>query len=130
MRCWPRFKIGTACPEVALLACGFLTGYVFRRNRKGDAMSVNGKLVALTGAFALLAAPLFGAAAETGSKTHHRHFLNKARGCPVRQIADGSLVDCRGWRKWSGSIGWDNTCFDLDYLPSEFACSSSRGGRR
>jgi hypothetical protein len=88
------------------------------------------KLTVCSAAFAILAAPMFGSAAEARTKMHHRHFANNVRGCPVRQIADGSLVDCHGWRKWSGSIGWDNTCFrTLDYLPSEFACSG-RGGRR
>ena len=92
-------------------------------------MSCSNWLVAIAAGFAMLAAPLFGSAGETRTKAHHRHHsLNEARGCPVRQIADGSLVDCRGWRKWSGSIGWDNSCFNLDYLPSEFACSSR--GRR
>jgi hypothetical protein len=47
-----------------------------------------------------------------------RHFSNVtrcSRRCPVHKIADGSLVDCQGWRKWSGSIGWENTCFNLDW---------------
>ncbi len=67
---------------------------------------------------------MFGAAAEAKTKRQRWHLSNNQRGCPVHQIADGSLVDCNGWRKWSGSIGWDNTCFrTLDYLPSQFACS-------
>ena len=93
-------------------------------------MTATRKLVTLAIAgFAMLAVPMW-AAAETGTAPHHRHFSKKARvGCPVHQIADGSLVDCQGWRKWSGSVGWDNTCFNLDYMPSQFACSG-RGGRR
>jgi hypothetical protein len=88
-------------------------------------MSTNNKLVAIAVGFAVLAAPLFGAAdAKPKIKTHHRHHVSELRGCPVHQIADGSLVDCHGWRKWSGVIGWDNTCFNLDYMPSQFACSS------
>jgi hypothetical protein len=89
-------------------------------------MSTNRKLMALmTGVLVMFVAPAFVEAAAK-SKTHYRHSLDKQQGCPVRQIADGSLVDCHGWRKWSGSIGWDNTCLNLDYLPSEFACSSRR----
>jgi hypothetical protein len=88
---------------------------------------MNRKLMALMiGVLVMLAAPMFAEAAGKSKKMHYRYSLNKQAGCPVRQIADGSLVDCHGWRKWSGSIGWDNTCFNLDYLPSEFACSSKR----
>ncbi len=88
-------------------------------------MNMSKKLAAFATGFALLMAPLTGAAAN---KLHHRHFAQRTVGCPVHRIADGSLVDCHGWRKWSGSIGWDNSCFNLDYLSSEFACSSR--GRR
>jgi hypothetical protein len=87
---------------------------------------MNRKLPALTfSILAMLTAPVF---AEDGakSKTHYQHFLNKQRACPVRQIADGSLVDCHGRRKWPGATGWDTTCHNLDYLPSEFACSKNR----
>jgi hypothetical protein len=90
-------------------------------------MTASRQLLALTAGFALLAAAAQGAAAET-KRTHHRHFLHRTVGCPVHEIADGSLVDCHGWRKWSGAMGWDNTCFNLDYMPSQFACSSK--GRR
>lgn len=89
-------------------------------------MTVNRKLAALM--IGVLAASMFRAEAETRTNAHHRHLLKMQHGCPVREIADGSLVDCHGWRKWSGSIGWDNTCLNLDYLPSEFACSPK--GRR
>jgi hypothetical protein len=94
-------------------------------------MNISNRLSAFTAAFAVLSALSIGVVAEAKPKfkPHHRHFVNESRGCPVHQIADGSLVDCQGWRKWSGSIGWDNTCFNLDYLPSEFACSS-KGSRR
>jgi hypothetical protein len=95
-------------------------------------MSVFNKLAVFASALTLLTVPLFASAVEakTRPKAHHRHFSNESRGCPVHQIADGSLVDCHGWRKWSGSIGWDSSCFrTLDYLPSEFACSL-KGGQR
>jgi hypothetical protein len=51
-------------------------------------------------------------------------YPRKVRGCPVHRIASGELVDCHGWRLGNG-IGWDNSCLNLDYLPSMFAC----GGR-
>jgi hypothetical protein len=91
-------------------------------------MSACNKLAVFASALTLISAPMLASAAEARTRTHHRHFANghnpSERGCPVHEIADGSLVDCHGWRKWSGAIGWDNTCFrTLDYLPSQFACS-------
>ncbi len=65
--------------------------------------------------------------AEARPKAHHRYYAQHYSGCPLHRAIDGSLVDCHGWRLGSG-IGWDNTCFNLDYLPSQFACSSK--GRR
>jgi len=43
------------------------------------------------------------------------------RACPNHSSVDGTTVDCHGARKLNG--GWDNSCFRLDYLPSEAACS-------
>ncbi|MFY9640777.1 MAG: hypothetical protein WA384_09320 [Rhodomicrobium sp.] len=83
-------------------------------------------IAAFAACLAMFSAPL--AAQAQSSHKHYRHSIRHAAGCPVHRIADGSLVDCRGWRLWSGSLGWDNSCFHLDYLPSEFACSAS-GGR-
>ena len=48
--------------------------------------------------------------------------------CPLRRTVNGAIVDCHGWRLRSNPIGWDNSCFNLDYLPSMYACSS-KGGR-
>ncbi len=93
-------------------------------------MSAKSKLVVLAAALMLISASDISAFAERTAKKHHRHSARwsdqrpaQPRGCPVRQLADGSLVDCRGWRKWNGAIGWDNSCFHLDYLPSADACS-------
>ncbi len=90
-------------------------------------MSTGNKLVSLAAAFALITAPLAQAAAEGQTKSHHRHSLGKTDRCPVHRTAEGELVDCQGWRLRSG--GWDNSCFNLDYLPSQFACSSRGRGR-
>jgi hypothetical protein len=90
-------------------------------------MNTRSKAVCLAAAFALIAAPLPQASAGGRAKTHHRHPVKKADRCPTHRTAEGELVDCRGWRLRPG-IGWDNTCFNLDYLPSQFACSSP-GGR-
>jgi len=84
------------------------------------------KLLALTiSVLAMFAAPEF---AEGGANSDAHFwpfwpFFSKQRYCPVRKIADGSLVNCYGWRRWSGHIGWDRSCLNLDYLASEYACS-------
>jgi len=85
------------------------------------------KLTVFAACFALLSAPLAGTAAGYAGKKHYRHHpIRQALGCPVHRIADGTLVDCQGWRLRDNSIGWDNSCFNLDYLPSQFACSGQR----
>ena len=89
-------------------------------------MNTASKFVSLAAAFVLIAAPMAPASAEGQSKPHHRHAGKKAGGCPTHKSVDGDLVDCHGWRLREGS--WDNSCFNLDYLPSQFACSSR--GRR
>ncbi len=90
---------------------------------------VNGcKIAGLAAAFALIVALLPQASAGGRAKAHHRHHpAKRADRCPTHRTAEGELVDCRGWRLRPG-IGWDNTCFNLDYLPSQFACSPP-GGR-
>jgi hypothetical protein len=61
------------------------------------------------------------AGAETEQKPHHRHFVGK----PVdsNRVA-GTGVDNNGWRHRDNARGWDNTCLNLAYLPSEFACDA------
>ena len=98
-------------------------------------MSAKIKLMVLAAHLILISASDFSAFAERTAKKHHRHSTHwseqrpaQPRGCPVRQLPDGSLVDCHGWRKWNGALGWDSSCFNLDYLPSQFACGSKGGG--
>jgi hypothetical protein len=86
------------------------------------------RLAALAAACVLFTAPLLGYAHEARTKTHHQHFASKSANCPLRRTPEGELVDCRGWRLRSNVQGWDNTCFNLDYLPSQFACSGTGGG--
>ena len=87
---------------------------------------------AVLAACMLLAAPASPDAAKLKGKKHywiaHRHQPVWFRGCPVHRNAEGDLIDCQGWRYRDNAAGWDNTCFNLDYLPSMFACSS--GGSR
>jgi hypothetical protein len=89
-------------------------------------VSINNKLTVFTATLAI-ATPMLVSAAEAKSKTktHPRHIVQRSVGCPVRRVAGGDLADCHGWRLFNGT--WDSTCFNLDYLPSQFACSS-RGG--
>jgi uncharacterized low-complexity protein len=86
-------------------------------------MSVVTKAAALAGALVMFSASLSGAAADPQTNKHYRRHIASSA-CPLHRTAEGELVDCRGWRKRS-NVGWDNTCFNLDYLPSMFAC----GGR-
>lgn len=86
---------------------------------------VSRKFGVLAASLALLSAPLAGALAGSPDKVHHRHYARHTSGCPVHRLADGTLVDCQGWRLRSNATGWDNSCFNLDYLPSEFACSGN-----
>ena len=87
------------------------------------------KLAVLIAMFAMLAAPAAArthagrASAHTGVYRHP--CLAMPCRCPLHRTAEGELVDCQGWRLRDS--GWDNSCFDLDYLPSQFACSSGNG---
>jgi hypothetical protein len=90
-------------------------------------MLASKKLVALAAALAVLAAPLPGAAAQT--RTYHRHYAYRPA---YRPLAAGywnypgyyGYGYGTGWRHRSNARGWDNTCLDLPWLPSEFACSA------
>lgn len=84
------------------------------------------KIAAFAACVAMFAISAGGAWAQTGSRVN-RHPVKHADRCPVHRTPGGELVDCQGWRLRPNAIGWDNSCFHLDYLPSEFACS---GGRR
>jgi len=74
------------------------------------------KTLAKTGTFAAVALAILTAAvalspsANAAARNYHHY-----RTQPID-------VDRGGWRLRSNAIGWDNTCFDLGYLPSEFAC--------
>ena len=84
----------------------------------------------------LLSAPMFGTAAEAKHKAHHRRHIHllahrqiylvahrHSAGHYQRVTFEGEIVDRAGWR--FRSAGWDNSCFNLPYLPSQFACSAN-----
>jgi hypothetical protein len=94
-------------------------------------MNTGRMLTLLAATVAMLAAPLAPDTAEAKSKAHKGYAGQRyARGgqhiCPLRRTVNGDIVDCNGWRLRPS--GWDNTCLNLDYLPSMYACSSP--GRR
>jgi hypothetical protein len=81
------------------------------------------KLVFLALSLALVAGPL--SSAPANAKHRHRHAPAHRQVAaryyePLRRSIDGVLVDRNGWRQ-TGS--WDNSCHDLLYLHSMFACS-------
>jgi hypothetical protein len=83
-------------------------------------------------AVSLLAANLPGTMAEAKDRPHHRRYvLKRFDRLPhpdlggQRRMADGDLVDRNGWRLRDGQ--WDNTCFNLGYLSSQFACAQNGG---
>jgi hypothetical protein len=94
-------------------------------------MSINNKLLIFAAAAAVLAVLPLTVSVDAKPKRYDRHYARKHYDPPAypleRRAVDGSLVDRQGWRLRPG-YGWDNTCFNLDYLASQFACTG--GGRR
>ncbi len=90
----------------------------------------NRKLAALAILFAMLAVPAAAGTYAGRSRAHFRVYRSPYPAlplrCPLHRTLEGELADCQGWRQRGGLIGWDNTCFRLDYLPSEFACSGGQ----
>ncbi len=85
------------------------------------------KAVALAAALAMLVTPLAGATAQT--RPYHRHYGygHTYRPIPTRYWNSGPRYGYgygSGWRHRSNARGWDNTCLDTPWLPSEFACSA------
>jgi hypothetical protein len=85
------------------------------------------KLVYLALSLALLAVPLSAAPANAKHRTRHAHPRQVAawQYYPQRRAIDGVLVDRDGWRQ-TGS--WDNSCHNLLYLHSMYACTGHNGG--
>jgi hypothetical protein len=90
-------------------------------------MITNNRLAAIAIGFAVLAVSVNASAANRKARAHHRHYVTKSIGCSVYRNAEGELVNCRGWRKRDNLAGWDNTCFNLPHLSSQFACSTGGG---
>ncbi len=77
------------------------------------------RLGALIGFAALLAAPFPGMA--SARTAYRRHSVQRTYRRPIAPYwRPGSTA---GWR-WRSNYGWDNTCLDVPWLASEFACSA------
>jgi hypothetical protein len=84
-------------------------------------MSWDKKLVTLA-VCAIFAVPAYANVPSARHRAYHPHYMREAR-CVYRN-PDGNLITCDGWRYRNTARGWDHSCLDLAYLPSEFACSS------
>ncbi len=109
-----------SCTRFNKLLVLLIRGKSWKRLRQTRQDFRRGVLAVFVAGFAVVAAPMVGGA-DAKTKTHRRHFVKTRAVCP-RRTAEGEVVDCNGWRLRPG--GWDNTCFNLDYLPSQFACSA------
>ena len=94
---------------------------------------MSNKLVVFVSGLAILATPMiaFPVQAKVKHRHHHHHrhlvhFVKKPHLRGVRYSPDGDVIDRDGWRKRPS--GWDNSCLNLDYLSSMYACGAS--GRR
>jgi hypothetical protein len=109
-------------------------------------MRLSKTLAVFAACFGIFASPMLATATEAKIKKHKRHYY--ARGAHyVRPhyvpryvgpgyagrtayetygvTAEGELVDKNGWRLRDG--GWDNTCLNIPWLPSQYACSAKGG---
>ncbi len=82
------------------------------------------KLAALAAAFLILVAPAFGARAASKAKIHHRHYVARQANYTAPPAGYYGVWYAPGWRHRSNAAGWDNTCLDVPWLLSQFACSA------
>jgi hypothetical protein len=89
---------------------------------KENYMGAGKNWVALVLAVAMLVAPLAAQAAQA----RHYNWRYAHRPLPAGYYNPGyyGYGYGSGWRHRSNARGWDNTCLDLPWLPSEFACSA------
>jgi hypothetical protein len=87
-------------------------------------MNASIRLAALAAAFAMSASPSVDAAAQSQQSTYQRHAAYRPH--YRRSAGSSSCIDCypSGWRYRSTARGWDNTCVNVPWLPSAFACSA------
>ena len=83
------------------------------------------KWAGLAVAVAMFVTPMFEAKAQTRNHTLKRYSAYRA---PHYAPSSGRLTDgdwrAGGWRYRPTARGWDNTCVNVPWLPSQFACSA------
>jgi hypothetical protein len=94
-------------------------------------MNPNSKGGCIAAFLALFAVAMCGTAAAAKMRVDRHRAVHHSMHRPAphghfRASPEGDLIDQNGWRLRNGV--WDNTCFNLAYLPSQFACSSNGGG--
>jgi hypothetical protein len=93
-------------------------------------MRLDNKLVVLAAVLTPLAACLQPAFAGAKHKGYRGYYYQQPRATreyapSLRRIVGGDYVDREGWRYRPG-FGWDNSCFRLNYLASQYACDGGR----
>ncbi len=87
-------------------------------------MNTSIKWAALAAALVMIAVPIVDAEAQPQKSTQQRHAAFR----PSSRHAVEFLrcIDCYpgGWRYRSTARGWDNTCLNVPWLASAFACSA------
>ena len=83
------------------------------------------KWAGLATALAMLVTPIFEAKAQTRTHTPKRYSAYRAPhyAWPSGQPIYGYWYP-DGWRYRATARGWDNTCVNVPWLPSQFACSA------
>lgn len=83
------------------------------------------RLAGLAAVLAMLVTPMFEAEAQTRTHTPKRYSAYRV---PHYAPFSGPLTDsdwrAGGWRYRPTARGWDNTCVNVPWLPSQFACSA------
>jgi hypothetical protein len=88
-------------------------------------MSISKKFAIFAAGLGMLFVPVFDTAKGAKTKAYCRHFYYRPIFYPVPRTIDGKLVDRDGWRLRSG--GWDNNCFNIPWLTSQYACPTNNG---
>ena len=82
------------------------------------------KIAALAAAFAMIATPTVDASAQSRKPAYKGYAGYK----PLHPLPNGywQCANCYpgGWRYRDTARGWDNTCVNVPWLPSAFACSA------
>jgi len=87
------------------------------------------KFVALAAIAAMLVPAASSEAAQRyGQRTARYYYRPVPAPVPLGYYGGGSYGYTgdygTGWRLRSNAKGWDNTCLDVPWLPSQFACSA------